>query len=128
MNNTINNNISTLVPNHIVYELGIETSKILEIQMQDKLKNITWTNGEANIDSEYSELACICCTLAWEIIKKKYPIYQQIYITCKGPDINIMFTYPDKSTSKDKIECQLSMLKALSQDNFKRVDSLAVEL
>ena len=33
MNNTINNNISTLVPNHIVYELGIETSKILEIQM-----------------------------------------------------------------------------------------------
>lgn len=91
----------------VVYELCIETTKILK-DKQDALKNIKWTNGEANIDTEYSELACQCCKLAWDTIKKKYPKYSEIYITCEIPDINITFVYPDGRNEKHKIELKSS--------------------
>ena len=41
----------------IIYELGIETTKKL-IESQDKLKSIKWNDGESNLDTEYSKLAC----------------------------------------------------------------------
>jgi hypothetical protein len=45
-----------------VYELGVETAKILN-EKQNELRQITWTDGESNLDTEYSRLACDCCLI-----------------------------------------------------------------
>lgn len=88
----------------IVYELGIETAKLLRTK-QGELSKIKWQDGEANTDTEYSKLACQCCQYAWEhVLKGKYPEYKDIAITCKIPDINIIFVYPDGSEIYFKIE------------------------
>ena len=90
-----------------VYELGIETTKILN-NKQTELSSIKWTNGEANIDTEYSKLACDCCTTAWNIIKEKNEKYNKINIECTIPDINITFIYPNYKKNKYKIELKSS--------------------
>ena len=105
----------------IIYELGIETTKKLNA-LQDKLKSITWSNGEANIDTEYSELACDCCIMAWETIKKQYPEYSKIDISCVKPDINITFTYSDGRKSKDKIELKSSKNKKMPGSTISKLD------
>ena len=88
----------------IVYELGIETTKLLNKE-QDELSKIQWTNGEANIDVGFSELSCKLCKYAWDNkIKVKYPQFTRINITCNIPDIIITFTYPDGTTRFFKIE------------------------
>nr|UZT28890.1 hypothetical protein [Nucleocytoviricota sp.]UZT29242.1 hypothetical protein [Nucleocytoviricota sp.] len=95
----------------IIYELGIETTKKINAR-QIELKNIRWRNGEANLDTEYSELGCECCALAWnnEMIRK-YPEYSEIKIICEIPDINITFIYPDGKIINDKIELKSSTKK-----------------
>jgi len=105
----------------IIYQLGIETTKILN-NSQYKLQRITWNNGEANIDTEYSELACDCCRMAWETIKKKYTEYSEIDIYCIKPDINITFTYSDGRTTKDKIELKSSKSKKMPGSTIKKLD------
>ena len=105
----------------IIYELGIQTTKNLN-ERQDKLENITWNNGEANLDTEYSELACDCCVMAWETIKTKYPEYSEIKITCIKPDINITFTYSDGRKSTDKIELKSSKSKKMPGSTIKKLD------
>lgn len=105
----------------IIYELGIETTKNLN-EKQDKLESITWNNGEANLDTEYSELACDCCIMAWETMKKKYPEYSKIEITCVKPDINITFTYSDGRKSKDKIELKSSKSKRMPGSTISKLD------
>lgn len=104
-----------------VYELSIETAKLLK-DSQDKLGNIEWTNGEANIDTRYSELACECCIMAWDIMKLKYPEYSKIGITCRIPDINILFTYPDERKIKHKIELKSSKSKKMPGSTIKNLD------
>tara|TARA_R100001163_G_C5068282_1_gene208314 strand:+ start:142 stop:921 length:780 start_codon:yes stop_codon:yes gene_type:complete len=105
----------------IVYELGIETAKILN-ERQDDLRNICWTNGEANIDTEYSKLACECCTIAWEIIQQKYPEDTKADISCSTPDIKIVFTYLDKKISKEKIELKSFKDKTMLGSTIGRLD------
>jgi hypothetical protein len=105
----------------VVYELCIETTKILKGK-QDALKNIKWTNGEANIDTEYSELACQCCTLAWETIKQKSPKYSGICITCEIPDINITFSFPDGRNEKHKIELKSSKSTKMPGSTIKNLN------
>jgi len=111
----------SIVSKHIIYELGIETVKILN-KKQNELKNIKWTNGESNLDSEYSELACDCCEEAWDVIKTKYHEYDKIKINCKKPDINIKFTYSDGSSSNDKIELKSSKSKKMPGSTIKNLD------
>lgn len=105
----------------IIYELGIETTKKLN-ESQDKLQTIKWSNGEANLDTEYSELACDCCTMSWDTIKTKYPEYSEITITCMIPDINITFHYPNETTSKDKIELKSSKSRKMPGSTIKKLD------
>jgi hypothetical protein len=114
-------NIPSVVNKYIVYELCIETTKILN-NMQDKLKNITWNNGEANIDTEYSKLACDCCVISWKHIKTKYPEYNNIDIICKIPDINISFTYAQNVISQHKIELKSSKSKKMHGSTIKNLD------
>lgn len=107
--NKLSNTIK--VPNKIVYELCIETCRILQDQ-QDILKKINWTNGEANIDTEYSELVCECCRAGWLVIKQKYKEYNKTNIICKIPDINITFIYPcDNKENSDNKKIELKSSK-----------------
>ena len=94
----------------IVYRLGIETTKQIN-EKQDKLKRITWNDGESNLDTEYSKLACECCILAWDEMKIKNPEYSEIEIICEIPDINITFIYPSGIKTKQKIELKSSKVK-----------------
>lgn len=106
----------------IVYKLCIETTKLL-INSQQKLRNINWTNGEANIDTEYSTLACECCIEAWNnILKKDYPEYAEIEITCTIPDINIVFTHSDQRRQHFKIELKSSKRKTMPGSTIKKLD------
>jgi len=113
--------INSNIPKSIIYELGIETAKILN-EKQEELRNITWKNGEANLDTEYSKLACVCCEVAWYIIKKIYPKYDEVYITCNISDINITFTYSDGRTSEDKIELKSSKDKTMPGSTISSLD------
>ena len=84
---------------YIVYILGIETTRKIN-EKQDELKRIKWNDGESNLDTEFSKLACDCCIMAWEEIKIKHPEYSNIAIICEIPDVNITFIYPGGKKSK----------------------------
>ena len=71
---------------------------------QEKLRNICWSDGEANLDTEYSQLACRCCTTAWLDFQLENPCFTGISIECQSPDINITFSEPDAEPKKFKIE------------------------
>jgi len=105
----------------IVYELGIETTKLIS-GMQDTLRGIIWNDGEANIDTEYSDLACKCCMAAWGTIQERYPQYNQTAISCVKPDINITFTYPEGTTLKEKIELKSSKSKKMPGSTIQKLD------
>jgi hypothetical protein len=105
----------------IVYKLGIETTKKIN-ERQDKLKSITWNDGESNLDTEYSKLTCECCILAWDEMKIKYPEYNEIKITCKIPDINITFIYPSGIETTHKIELKSSKDKKMPGSTIGKLD------
>jgi hypothetical protein len=64
---------------------------------QQRLRQLRWTNGEANLDTDFSRLAGECCVSAWKIIQQNNTDYNNIDITCNNPDITILFEYPDLS-------------------------------
>jgi hypothetical protein len=109
------------IQENIVYELCIETTKLLN-QTQDKLAKISWTNGEANIDTEYSELACSCCRDGWEIMKQTNMEYSNIDIQCEIPDINISFIYPNGEVEKYKIELKSSKSARMPGSTIKKLN------
>ena len=109
------------IKNNICFELCKETSKILK-DKQSELSNIKWKNGESNLDTEYSELSCKCCELAWNEIKKKYPEYNKIEINCQKPDINITFVYPNKDEEKFKIELKSSKSEKMIGSTIRKLD------
>lgn len=105
----------------IIYKLGIETTKRLN-ERQDKLEKIIWNVGESNLDTEYSELACECCIMAWETMKTTNPEYSKIDISCIKPDINITFTHLDGSKCKNKIELKSSKGRRMPGSTIKKLD------
>ena len=109
------------IQENIVYELCIETTKLLN-QSQDKLEKIIWTNGEANIDTEYSELACSCCRDGWERMKQRNVEYSNIDIRCEIPDINISFIYPNGEVEKYKIELKSSKSVRMPGSTIKKLN------
>jgi hypothetical protein len=99
----------------IIYALGNETTKKLN-ERQEELERIVWKDGEANLDTEYSKLACECCKIVWYEMKRKYPEYSEIEIICEIPDINITFIYPS-GKKKQKIELKSSKSKLIKLAN-----------
>lgn len=94
----------------ITYDLAIETTKLLN-QKQYELSNITWSDGEANIDSGFSELACKCCLEIWEYVKRKHNLYESVRLECNGPDINLIFYDKYNKKLESKIELKSSKEK-----------------
>jgi len=87
----------------ICMPLTQNTAKKL-LTKQKELEKIKWTDSEANIDSEFSKLACECCSEAYVEIKKKYIEFTDINIQVKIPDINIIFLKDENIITKGKIE------------------------
>lgn len=110
-----------VITNQHIHELGNETAKILK-ECQDELQKIKWSDGEANIDTEYSILACKCCCKAWIIIKHKYKEYSEIIITCIHPDINIIFSYLNGTKCSKKIELKSSKKKKIPGSTIKNLN------
>lgn len=100
-----------LITDAVVYQLAIATAKILRTK-QTELSSIKWTNGESNLDSEYSALACRCCIFAWTIMTISKPEFRTVKIECSVPDINIKFTTLDCVVEK-KIELKSSTKTSL---------------
>ena len=113
------------ITNRTVYQLAVETTRLL-MQNQTKLQQITWTNGESNIDTEYSSLACSTCTEAWSIITQRFPEYDSIGIKCTIPDINIEFFMKagaaDQQIIKKKIELKSSKTSKMPGSTIKKLD------
>jgi len=105
----------------ITHELCVETARLLQNE-QEKLQQITWSSGESNLDTEYSSLACSCCTNAWNTIKEKHVNYTNVNISCSIPDINIMFTFPDGSHISKKIELKSSKNIKMPGSTIKKLD------
>jgi len=105
----------------IVYKLGIETTKKIN-ERQDKLKSITWNDGESNLDTEYSKLACECCTQSWDEMKKNYPEYSEIEIICEIPDINITFISPSGIVEEEKIELKSSKNRKMPGSTIRKLN------
>jgi len=74
----------------ILFKLTILTSKKLN-KKQKELHGIKWSDGEANLDMEYSTLACNCFIQSWKKFKKN-KILKNIKIKCYPPDI-LVFLY-----------------------------------
>lgn len=108
------------IPNIILYELAYETASLLQ-KGQSKLKNIKWSDGEANTDTEYSELACNYCKKAWLQMRKKYDKYKKVIIKCSPPDIDIIFTLNKISITRH-IELKSSKVKLLLGSTINRLN------
>lgn len=109
------------VLDELTYSLAIETTKIL-MNKQEKLQKIKWNSGEANLDSEYSQLACNCCYEAWNIIKTLNPELNTLIMICVIPDITITFTWLDGSQVNKKIELKSSKNVKMPGSTIKKLD------
>lgn len=112
-----------LISDKIVYKLAIVTANTLN-QYQEKLRNIKWTDGEANLDYEFSQLACKCCIDSWNMLKNgnKSKKYKNIQIECSAPDINIIFIMEDKTLIYKKIELKSSTKNIIPGSTIKNLN------
>ena len=121
LNNLDINDIPDINDNN-VYELAIITSRLINNKI-DELGKIEWTNGESNLDSGYSKLACNCCEEAWNEYILKYKEFRGIRIKCTIPDINIVFEYPNKKKIiEKKIELKSSKNSKMPGSTIRKLD------
>lgn len=92
----------------ITYNLALKTTELLRME-QSRLAAIEWVRGEANLDVEFSELACECCTQAWNT--SFAPEFPNLSLKCFGPDVNLLFTYVngERPPFEQKIELKSSV-------------------
>ena len=92
----------------IIYDFAIETTLIF-MRKQKELSKVKWTDGEANLDSQYSKLACLCCEEAWKKMQANNLNFAKITIKCSSPDINIRFYSQNKTSTSHQIELKSSI-------------------
>ena len=79
---------------------------------QAELHAIRWTDGEANIDTGFSALACNCSLEAWETMRAENPEYSHTRLEVSGPDIKMKFITGEKAVD-DKTELKSGMSKTI---------------
>lgn len=79
------------------------TAQILQMD-QEGLRQIQWSDGEANTDTGFSRLACQHCLEAWDLIQEAYPEYKDLTLSTKGPDIHASFLKDSTVVATGKIE------------------------
>lgn len=113
--------MTSKINNDVLMSLVKNTTKLLN-NKQGLLRQIKWTNGESNLDVEYSKLSCECFEEVWKTFIVDNKDYQDIKMTCKVPDINIIFSYPDKSIQKFKIELKSSKTRKIPGSTIQRLN------
>ena len=93
----------------LLLELAGLTTTILN-DKQSQLQQCKWTEGESNLDTDFSKLACKCAEEAWICIKQHYPLLNMITMSASIPDINCVFSKNGKTIKvpKNKIELKSS--------------------
>ena len=92
---------------YLVYDLARSTARLLQDRSDDALRSITWADGESNLDTEFSKLACSCCVEAWEGTVKhsnSTSLGSIDDIRCSIPDINVEFLCNGRVVSQKRIE------------------------
>lgn len=105
----------------IIYECGYECAKIMD-KHKDRLSQVQWTDGESNLDTEFSNFACLSCYQAWQAIVSKYPHYAELTFACHPPDVNIRLTYPNGNVIKKKIELKSSLKNIMPGSTIKQLN------
>ena len=105
----------------IIMPLTKRTAQILSTKL-DQLKTIKWSDGESNTDTGFSELACKCCQEAWENIQSNYPLYSNLTLEAKPPDINIQFYLLQMVVAKGKIELKSGKGKGIPGSTIGKLD------
>lgn len=111
-----------IISDEVVYNLAKMTTTLLN-DTQDLLRLVKWTDGESNIDTGYSTLACMLCQNAWNNIKENEPKYEFVDIACEAPDINIVFVNKENgSECNRKIELKSSKSTRMPGSTIKNLN------
>jgi len=95
----------------LLLELAGLTTSILNEKQKD-LQQCKWTDGESNLDTDFSKLACECAQEAWICVKQHYPILGTITMVAKIPDINCTFSKNEKTIEVPKKKLELKSSKS----------------
>ena len=79
------------------------TAQILQTK-QEGLRQIQWSDGEANTDTGFSRLAGACCVEAWNEIKDTHADYKDLALSFRAPDIHLSFSKDSTVVATGKIE------------------------
>ena len=96
---------------------------------QDGVSKITWTNGESNLDTEYSALACRFAEEEWRKLRNNKRDFENIEMKASHPDITCCFYLKHDDKEKitflcppQKIELKSSMNTSLPGSTSKNLD------
>jgi hypothetical protein len=104
----------------LMLDLAAATTRLLnEEKQQAELQRIKWTDGESNLDTGYSQLACQCAETAWRLtVRQKYPApFDTAVLQARPPDINCAFfieNADDSSLPIYKAKIELKSAKTTS--------------
>lgn len=109
------------ITDNTVLELGKRVASMLSGKQED-LSKVRWTDGESNLESGFSKLACECCELAWVEHVETHPEFEDVRLRCTSPDLTAIFNLPGEEVRK-KIELKSSMSKKLPGSTIKGLDA-----
>ena len=91
---------------------------------QEDLASCKWTDGESNLDSYFSRLACACTEDSWTDVLQQFPELVGFTIVANGPDIHIAFFKDGVKvpTLHDKIELKSSTSPVLPGSTIGKLD------
>jgi hypothetical protein len=95
----------------VIMPLAQKTAQLLSTKTM-QLSQIQWTDGEANTDSGFSDLACETCKEAWSQLRPNYPQYTNVLLDAIRPDINLTFSENSRILAKGKIELKSTKTKS----------------
>ena len=94
---------------NLMMDLTQKTAQLLATS-QEELKTIQWKEGEANLDTGYSRLACSLSQKAWAMMQCEHDMHE-IEMVATPPDINCTFSMTNATTgpiASHKIELKSS--------------------
>lgn len=105
----------------IVLRTVRETVKILESQ-KEKFAQVLWHDGESNLESGYSQLACSAFVEAWSQLKTGYDGFENSSVNARSPDISCEITDNDGKVHKIKVELKSSKKRQLPGSTIGKLD------
>ena len=107
--------MTKFISSNTIYNLAVKTTRVLNTTKQYELSCIRWTDGESNLDGDFSRLVCKTCEQTWHhlIENDENSEHKNVKIKCLPPDVNITFT----RTKGDKEEIRRAKIELKSSKN-----------